>query len=242
MTDDHFYLTLPSGGANSRYVVNLPERIRLNDDYEMSISEIIYPHTWYNVDNDDKKYWIGVNDNKVFVKSGFYRDGEVFASNLTHQVTRAFAGIPTVDVKFVFVKHLDRIRMQISNTLENTVIISADLMEFLGFGRKMITQQLIDRVGSTTFDINRSLNLMYVYCDVASHSIVGDTKTPLMRVFNAVGKHGDVVRLAYVRPQYVPVGRREFDSVTISINNELGEPLKVRSGQFVTKLHFRRRR
>ena len=118
--------------------------------------------------------------------------------------------------------------------------MSADLMEFLGFGRKMITQKVIDRTGSSTFDINRGLNLMYVYCDVASHAIVGDTKSPLLRIFNTVGKHGEVVRLTYDRPLYVPVGRREFDSVTISINNELGEPVTVRSGQFVIKLHFRR--
>ena len=117
MSDDHFYLMLPSDEASSRYVVNLPERICLDDDYEMGVSEIIYPHTWYNVDNEDERYWIGVNSNKMLVKSGFYRDGELFASSLTHQVTRAFASVPTVDVKFVFVKHLDRIRMYIRNSL-----------------------------------------------------------------------------------------------------------------------------
>jgi hypothetical protein len=36
----------------------------------------------------------------------------------------------------------------------------------------------LDRVGTKPFDVNRGLNLMYVYCDVASHGIVGDTKTP----------------------------------------------------------------
>jgi hypothetical protein len=51
--DDHFYLTLPSND------VKLPERIRLDDDYELGVTEIVYPHTWYNVDNDDEKYWIG---------------------------------------------------------------------------------------------------------------------------------------------------------------------------------------
>jgi hypothetical protein len=47
---DHFYLTLPSN-AGARYVTKLPERIRLDDDYEVGLSELVYPHTWYNVNN-----------------------------------------------------------------------------------------------------------------------------------------------------------------------------------------------
>jgi hypothetical protein len=83
---------------------------------------------------------------------------------------------------------------------------------------------------------------MYVYCDVAFHGKVGDTKTPLLRVFNPVGRHGDLVRLTYDRPHYVPIERREFDRIAITINNELGEPISLKSGQFVTTLHIRRRR
>jgi hypothetical protein len=132
--------------------------------------------------------------------------------------------------------------MQIRNSPETTVIFSADLLEFMGFPRKMIALKELGRVGSKSFDVSRGLNLMYVYCDVASHGIVGDTKTPLLRVFNPVGRHGDLVRLSYDRPHYVPIGRQEFDYITITINNELGEPISVRSGQFVTTLHIRRRR
>jgi hypothetical protein len=220
--DGHFYLTLPSND------VKLPERIRLDDDYELGVTEIVYRHTWYNVDNDDK--------------SGFYDDGETFASSLTHQVARAFADVPDIAAKFTFDKRLDRIRMQIRNSPETTVIFSADLLEFMGFPRKMIVLKELDRVGSKPFDVNRGLNLMYVYCNVASHGIVGDTKTPLLRVFNPVGRHGDLVRLTYDRPHCVPIGRREFDRMTITINNELGEPISIRSGKFVTTLHIRRTR
>jgi hypothetical protein len=83
---------------------------------------------------------------------------------------------------------------------------------------------------------------MYIYCDVASHEIVGDTKTPLLRVCNVSGKHGDIVRHTYDRPHYVPVERREFDSVEIAINNELGKPMPFRFGKSVVTLHFRRMR
>jgi hypothetical protein len=51
-----------------------------------------------------------------------------------------------------------------------------------------------------------------------------------------------LVRLTYDRPHYVPIGRREFDLIAITINNELGKPISIRSGQCVTTLHIRRRR
>ena len=99
----------------------------------------------------------------------------------------------------------------------------------------------ISTTAQQTFDANRGLNLMYVYCDVAAHAIVGDTKAPLLRVCNVSGNHGDTVRHTYVQPHYVPVGRRDFDTIEIAINNELGKPMPFEYGKFVITLHFRRR-
>jgi hypothetical protein len=178
----------------------------------------------------------------MYPNSGFYEDGDTFASSLTHQVARAFADIPGIAAKFTFDKRLDRIRMQIRNYHKTAVIFSADLLKFMGFPRKMVVLKELDRVGSKPFDVNRGLNLMYAHYDVATQGIVGDTKTPLLRVFNPVGRHGDLVRLTYDRPHYVPIGRRKFDRITTTINNELAEPISIRSGQFVTTLHIRRRR
>jgi hypothetical protein len=51
---DHFYLTLPSdayvnyypGNTASHFVAKSPERIHLESNYEVGLSEFIYPHTW----------------------------------------------------------------------------------------------------------------------------------------------------------------------------------------------------
>jgi hypothetical protein len=102
---DHFYLTLSSG------VTKLPERMRLDGDYEVAISDFAYPHNWFNVNNGDDRYWIGAYNfvtnqfpfPKFFVKSGYYKDEETFVSSLIQQAAEAFAN---VSVKFTFVKHL----------------------------------------------------------------------------------------------------------------------------------------
>lgn len=248
---DHFYLTLPSDSSATyypnntiaRYVTKLPERNRLDGDYEVGLSEFVYPHTWYNVDNRTGIYWIGSLDvttsklTKTYLKSGYYRNGDEFTSSLTHQATRA---LTDVSVKFAFAERVSRIRMQVQNSDERIVILSWDLLEFLGFHEKLITTKEADLVASTAFDANGGLNLMYVYCDVASHVIVGSEKTPLLRVCNVVGKHGEVAKYTYDRPHYVPVGRREFDTIEIAINNEFGEPVPFEFGKSIVTLHFRR--
>ena len=239
---DHFYLTLPA-----RAVSILPEQIRLDGEYEVGLSDIFYPHTWYNVDNRKKIYWVGVYNLatnelvKAFIKSGYYSDGATFVSSLTHRTTRAFADWPDISVKFSFLKQTDRIRIQARNSDENIVVLSWELMEFMGFREKIIAKKETDLIGYTAFDVNRGLNFMYVYCDVASDSVVGDTRASLLRVCNVSGKHGQVVHIAYERPHYVPVGRREFGTVGISINNEAGDPMPFEFGISMVTLHFRRR-
>jgi hypothetical protein len=81
---------------------------------------------------------------------------------------------------------------------------------------------------------------MYVYCDVATHSTVGDTKTPLLRVCSVAGKHGEYVRHTYVQRHYVPVGRHKFDIIEIAIHNDAGKPTPFQHGKSVVTLHFRR--
>ena len=236
-----FYLTLPSSSTR------LPERIRLDGEYEVGLAEIAYPHTWYNVDNREEIYWIGAYNLatngliKAFVKSGYYSDGEAFVASLTHQATRTFADIPDISLKLSFVKHADRIRMQVRNSKEHIVVLSWELMEFLGFREKLIAKKEADLVASNAFDVNRGLHLMYVHCDVASHGVVGDVRAPVLRVCNVSGTHGRVVHVTYERPHYVPVGRREFDTVGITINNEHGDPMPFEFGNLMVTLHFRRR-
>ena len=66
--NSHFYVILPSDSSVgsypnntvARFVTKLPERIHLEGDYEMALAEIIYPHSWYNVDNTDGRYWLAV--------------------------------------------------------------------------------------------------------------------------------------------------------------------------------------
>jgi hypothetical protein len=96
-------------------------------------------------------------------------------------------------------------------------------------------------IANNVYELNRGLNLLYVYCDIASYAAVGDTKAPLLCVCSVSGKYGKMVRTIYMHPHYVPVGRKEFDTIEININTELGTPMPFLNGKTVVTLHFRRR-
>ena len=59
MAADDFYLVLPSNSSTSMYpnntlaqfVTNLPRRVSLSGEWECGLTEIHYPHDWYNVRN-----------------------------------------------------------------------------------------------------------------------------------------------------------------------------------------------
>jgi hypothetical protein len=192
-------------------------------------------------------YWVGVLGSGelfsgiAYVKTGYYKDGNAFASSLTQQLARAFADLAGILVKVTFLERTNRIRIQSEiSPPYNGILLSRELTRFMGFREALVPSGKVDVTGHVAFDANRKMNLIYVYCDAATDCSVGDARAPLLRVCNVSGEHGRAVHVVYVRPHYVPVGRREFDTVKISINNEAGRPMPFEFGKSVVVLHFRR--
>ena len=88
----------------------------------------------------------------------------------------------------------------------------------------------------------RGFNSLYVYCDAAEAIPVGDIKATLLRVVDAAGNFCDLIHKLYTTPQYVPVSRKEFNTVEIDIRNDTGCPVPLAFGKVVATLHFRRSR
>jgi hypothetical protein len=252
----HFHITLPSDSSLSYYPNNttahfttkLSETISLDGEYEVGLAEIIFPHSWFNLDNSTRQYWVGVKSEgrevKVHhIKTGYYADGAIFAGELTKQFVRAFSDIADFAVKFIYnsISNKFSIDVQSKAIPNNLLYMSSELQKLMGIviGTGPIGNQVM--IATNVFEPNCGLNLMYVYCDIASYASVGDTKAPLLRVCSVNGKHGEIVRTIYTHPHYVPVGRREFDVIEININTELGKPMPFTFGKSVITLHFRRR-
>jgi hypothetical protein len=113
--NDHFFVTLPSDSSAKYYpnntvacfVTKLPETIRLQGQYEMALVEIIYPHNWYNVSDENKdNYWIAATNKdamqKVYLSPGYNEDGNA--------LVEALKLAQDIGVKFSFNRASGRLR------------------------------------------------------------------------------------------------------------------------------------
>ena len=65
-----FYMTLPSNASMemhpdntlTHYVTHLPQRIDLTGEWECGLAEVQYPHTWYNVTDNDVWFFLNTID------------------------------------------------------------------------------------------------------------------------------------------------------------------------------------
>ena len=69
---------------------------------------------------------------------------------------------------------------------------------------------------------------------------MGDSQVPLLRVVPVEGEDGQRVSRAFVSPQYLPVSRKEFESIEINIKRSSGQVVPFETGRCIVNLHFRR--
>jgi hypothetical protein len=151
----------------------------------------------------------------MYLSPGYYEDGNALFEALK------FA--QDIGVNFSFNRASSRLSLNFRSTGSYAMRMSDNLQSFMRFEDLPNCQKSFSAVGERDFDANRGLNLMYVYCDVATHSIVGYTKTPLLRVCNVVGKHGEYVRHTYSSPTTCPWGgttstRSRLPYITTRVN------------------------
>ena len=102
------------------------------------------------------------------------------------------------------------------------------------YDRKMTTQRLIN--------LSLGNQSIFVYCDVADYSYVGDSLAQVLRSVPIRGEHLEVVTERFDLGHYMPVLLHNFESVTINLANELGDLVRFYAGRSMVKLHFRRYR
>jgi len=81
---------------------------------------------------------------------------------------------------------------------------------------------------------------VYIYCDILEHVTVGDTKAPLLRIVDKPRKQYGNVHRNFNPILYVPLQKKNFDTVEINIMTDSGQPVPFRFGKSFVVLEFRR--
>ncbi|GFX70729.1 uncharacterized protein TNCV_1032571 [Trichonephila clavipes] len=94
------------------------------------------------------------------------------------------------------------------NAVQGSSLHLENLGELLGFKHNAI---IIGNMKSEfVADAWSNFSVFYVYSDLISPQIVGDTQAPLLRIVRTKGKDGETISQYYDRPQYLPLVRHSF--------------------------------
>ena len=123
-----------------------------------------------------------------------------------------------VDTKFAHDATSRKISVHVG--ANNVITLSSDMDSIMGFSpRQLAFREERKHKREVAMDPNRGFKSLYVYCDAAEAMPVSDIKAPLLRVVDAAGNFGDLIHRLYTTPQYVPVSKKEFNTLKIDSRN-----------------------
>jgi hypothetical protein len=233
-----FYVTLPSDSSLryfpdnkiSHFTTQLPTPIVLNGEWEVGLSEIIYPHSWNNVNENNHLFRYEIGNGKLntrVIPPGCYD-----APDIVKAVSKK---LPENQFFLSYNEITKRVKIQI---LKGAYLHLEGLSPLLGFPSVKLTG-----VVRSTFvaDTHSDFSFFYVYSDIVEPQVVGDIQAPLLRIVKVDGKNGEIISCHYDRPQYVPVIRQSFQTLDIELRLNSGDFVPFERGKVIVVLHFRMR-
>lgn len=131
-----------------------------------------------------------------------------------------------------------RIKINVNDKLVEKFILSKGVAYLLGFDKEEITESCwssyspTPQIGSST---------LYVFSDVASFSVLGDSTSNQLRIIPVIGPYGSVCDAVLNPIRYYPCRTGLVTSIQIDIRNEYGEKVRFNFGTTVAILHLRRK-
>ena len=240
------YITLPSNSSMkyfpdntvTNYTTKLARPIELNGLWEVALVEIVYPHTWENVQRGGNKLWIDCG-------SGMYhgiaipRIQYVSVEHFIEELQKTCSAECGNSVTITYNPTSKRISFALQDKAR--VSISGRLARQLGFNSENITIKS-NMECPNPVNLNWGLDTLYIYCNIVDSQLVGDTLAPLLRAINIQGAPGDTVYKSFNYPHYLPLTRLHIDTIEIDIRDDTGEKVPFVNGKVIVKLHFRQRK
>lgn len=265
MIEDSFYITLLSNSSVSYFPNNttanfstkLPKSIKLVGEWVVGIAEFHYPCTMLNVQE---------HDNVIYVtKRTKIQEGPVNSQSTTNaaiatveykthipattydnvdQLLEAINSNQLIKGHATF--RYDKISKLVCITKTGVDVASIKASEKLSLqlGFEPFANFLFQRYGK--YPVNLYLGLpsqLFIYCDIIEPQIVGDVMTSLIRIIPLDPTkyiYGAYKMHTFSPPHYLPVLKREFDTIEIDIRTDTGKKIPFQFGTSCVKLHFKR--
>lgn len=263
MSGSSFYLTLLSNSSMSYYPDNttanystkLPKTVKLEGEWVVGLVEFHYPCTMFNVQEHENILYV---KKKTSLQNGDNSkknvDANVIVEYKAHIPATAYDSVNHFLSAFNehpllrnhFKLRYDEISKLVrANPQDNSVIsLVASPQLSLQLGYEPNTNLIKKPNGKYPFNLYLGLpSQLFIYSDIIDPQIVGDVMTSLIRIIPLDPTkyiYGAYKMHSFSPAHYLPVMRREFDTIEIDIRTSIGSKVPFQFGTSCVKLHFRR--
>lgn len=269
-----FYMTLFSnssmdyypGNKTSTFTVQLPRNIILHGEWEVALSEIQYPYSFFTVQDGqneiklqsftatrkfiDKKSKITppLVWSSVKITPGFYVDAKDIVTAVNNAIT--------VETKIENFFQYDANSQRVSTKEKESALTdgqkvvtafkpSVRLALQLGYrpDEEVQVEELhAPHVANTTSGVP---DIMLIYCDIIEQQIAGDSWSRVLRTLKstpdgAVPYFSKSCSVDFAQLQYIPVQQTQFESISLDLRDSNAKLMPFQSGVSSVKLHFRK--
>jgi len=141
-----------------------------------------------------------------------------------------------------FTLKADHIAMKFSELMETVLSIrfSESLAKILGAEADVAYDHNHAGTSRRFSLVNGDINFVYIYCDILEHVTAGHAKAPLLRIVDKDRKKRGNVHQLFNPILYVPLQKKNFDTVEVNIMSDTERPVFFRYEKSFVVLEFRR--
>lgn len=255
-----FFVTLLSNSSmnffpdnkTSSFTVQLAEKITLNGSWSVGVAEIHYNYNFFNVTTNNNcitavRKDVGPAENSlkplhiINITPGYYGCVEDLVETVNTEMRKhwlaggSFISIDNIHSRTVVDK------ATIYEKLEK-ISFQGRLAMQLGFepDENILNHELSPYVGNISFGVP---DQMLIYMDLIEPTYIGHEKAYVIKIINTdvkKYKFGDICYKEYTHIHYMPVQKREFESVSVDIRDYTGSFMPFQHGILTIKLHFKK--
>ncbi|GIY44418.1 uncharacterized protein CDAR_249281 [Caerostris darwini] len=108
---------------------------------------------------------------------------------------------------------------------QNTIVTFGEkLKDLLGFDRRTFGQG--DYKSEYAIELRAGMTEVYVYCNIVSASLVGDSAASILKIIPVANEHNDQIVKYFSVPLYFRVKKQFFDVIEIEMRTSSGTPIK----------------
>lgn len=261
MNNESFYTTLLSNSSMSVYpdnttssfTVHLPQKVTLHGKWFAAIAEIHYNYNFFNITRENSLIHVecmsliqGEPEKMLIHKidcitPGYYTQITDVISKINIELKKS---LPVENDILSYNHNTRRIHINAEKVPKAVKKVHFPTRLSLQLGFKPNTNILVQKLSPFAANIHAGIpDQMFVYTDIIEPTYIGHEKAYVLKIINTQPhgiEFGGACYKEFEHLHYMPVERREFESISIDIRDNNGHFMPFLYGVLSVKLHFKK--